>query len=1222
MLPNDASFDVLRQALQSLYAGDASRRVEIESPPSMLLLRSPTDVAAFSVLNGDPQHEFDAVYRSFKQLYRDNHAEWDQLSLSFVVCRSSDHAADDRFYAHLEHDPLFCRKYVIRAHEDVVHQRSELLRLPFLPLPTTTATELQRPRSAQDYLQTAGLSPSLARKLVETGHRSAERIAAELRDGEESLPDPLVQPSSAHIALTKPRAYSRLKSLTVESFRAYRKSQDFDLDGSVVVLYGPNGLGKTSIFDALDYACTGRIGRLCRQQRRSQAEFARMATHLDKTPGTGSVVLTGRSGDSSSAEESHWSLKRGTGDWTSAWMDGDECDRKTVLNKLTHANWPESTPRQHTLESLFRATHLFGQDEQELLVEFRKGSVIPEAFISEMLALQDYSQGLDKVTDVIAQLSSLLAALDKELSQLRNERHQLSQLIDSMSSELGEDETPTPIDELAGDLRKHWSESGLADTAPPDTMSSQTIVEWQEVLAARLRGIEDRIAAARSLRDQLPNYRRQLDDTTRLQKQLLDNDQELQAANFVEREASENVQKQSTALRDAETELVKWSRRRDDLRSIHDAHTQRRDLNMRIEQLQEELARQTAGRSVADSRLSGIESTKSDTITIQSNTLAQITSLESDLDALRGLIENSPDYVRDTQALSQLQFQIPERQETLRNAEVRKQEAAAKAQAIKLEREALLPEFERASANQADLDQLLDSIQTFIHEESCPLCGTPFESWEALLQSIRERRARLSEDTSITVRYKTLIADESRARDLVETTTIEAAAAGSAINDLVRARNDSEQRVAINRERLARFFGNDAASVTPSMLLQRRDEVMRQLSGLRTNADVVSHNISELDTSRSKEMSQRNAFHERVAALERDIQFLSDKVSELNARISPATLLAPVSVDELDTESGTLSRSIDDNLALVERRKLARADSEAALAIAKQRVANSIARREDCLSTLEGLRQSTANIEQQLRALELPDDCNLQRIEQFLEKQQRLANSIRRLIDKAIEINRAIKARENRLQLLSRRQELASLDERIAQLDQRHRNLTKGLRGCNTIERLLKKERQTAIESHISAYGPLITNIQQRLRSVYGFGGVQLEARGGEAVVQVEWRNKSVQVPPTDFFSDSQKQILMLSIFLAGGLRQNWSGFAPVLLDDPVTHFDDLNAYGFVELVRGIITTYPNEWQFIISTCEERLFALMQKKFARLPSRAIFYEFVGMSEDGPIVERR
>jgi exonuclease SbcC len=197
-----------------------------------------------------------------------------------------------------------------------------------------------------------------------------------------------------------------------------------------------------------------------------------------------------------------------------------------------------------------------------------------------------------------------------------------------------------------------------------------------------------------------------------------------------------------------------------------------------------------------------------------------------------------------------------------------------------------------------------------------------------------------------------------------------------------------------------------------------------------------------------------------------------------------------------------------------------------------------------------------------------------------------------------------------------------ALSQKILTLEAKVAQLAKGLTACNAIEKLLQRERQAAIERHIAAYGPMITTIQQRLRSVYGFGGVRLEARGGEATVQVEWRNKSVHVPPTDFFSDSQRQILMLSIFLAGGLRQNWSGFAPILLDDPVTHFDDLNAYGFVELVRGIISTSPDESQIIISTCEERLFSLMQKKFSRLPSGSIFYEFIGMSDKGPMVERR
>jgi exonuclease SbcC len=211
--------------------------------------------------------------------------------------------------------------------------------------------------------------------------------------------------------------------------------------------------------------------------------------------------------------------------------------------------------------------------------------------------------------------------------------------------------------------------------------------------------------------------------------------------------------------------------------------------------------------------------------------------------------------------------------------------------------------------------------------------------------------------------------------------------------------------------------------------------------------------------------------------------------------------------------------------------------------------------------------------------------------------------------------------REKRLRLNEIRGQIEKLSVQSAELEVQIAKAQKAIKGCGAIDKLLEAERQSSIEKHIAAYGPLITNIQQRLRSVYGFGSVQLKARGGEAAVEVEWRNKSVQVAPTDFFSDSQKQILMLSIFLAGGLRQNWSGFAPVLLDDPVTHFDDLNAYGFVELIRGIVTSQPRAFQFIISTCEDRLFSLMKKKFTRVEGGAIFYEYLGMSANGPIIEQ-
>ena len=54
----------------------------------------------------------------------------------------------------------------------------------------------------------------------------------------------------------------RLKSITIQGFRAFGASAAFDLDAEAVVIVGANGSGKTSIFDAILWALTGKVMRL------------------------------------------------------------------------------------------------------------------------------------------------------------------------------------------------------------------------------------------------------------------------------------------------------------------------------------------------------------------------------------------------------------------------------------------------------------------------------------------------------------------------------------------------------------------------------------------------------------------------------------------------------------------------------------------------------------------------------------------------------------------------------------------------------------------------------------------------------------------------------------------------------------------------------------------------------------------------------------------------
>jgi len=52
-----------------------------------------------------------------------------------------------------------------------------------------------------------------------------------------------------------------MKSITIEGFRAFGRQATIDLDADVILIQGPNGVGKTSLLDAILWALAGTIDR-------------------------------------------------------------------------------------------------------------------------------------------------------------------------------------------------------------------------------------------------------------------------------------------------------------------------------------------------------------------------------------------------------------------------------------------------------------------------------------------------------------------------------------------------------------------------------------------------------------------------------------------------------------------------------------------------------------------------------------------------------------------------------------------------------------------------------------------------------------------------------------------------------------------------------------------------------------------------------------------------
>tara|TARA_R110001583_G_C5670817_1_gene410999 strand:- start:1747 stop:4365 length:2619 start_codon:yes stop_codon:yes gene_type:complete len=70
---------------------------------------------------------------------------------------------------------------------------------------------------------------------------------------------------------------SRLKTLEVGPFRGFARQEVFDLNSRLVLIYGPNGTGKSSFCEALEFTLLGNVAEADSKRFRDQNEYLRNA---------------------------------------------------------------------------------------------------------------------------------------------------------------------------------------------------------------------------------------------------------------------------------------------------------------------------------------------------------------------------------------------------------------------------------------------------------------------------------------------------------------------------------------------------------------------------------------------------------------------------------------------------------------------------------------------------------------------------------------------------------------------------------------------------------------------------------------------------------------------------------------------------------------------------------------------------------------------------------
>ncbi|ANN79643.1 AAA family ATPase [Bordetella flabilis] len=1168
----------------------------LENSPPLVLMQRGHALEAFA-FGGEA--DYAPQYSAFKKHFMAQGASWATKDVSFIYCLPNGLSATEEFCSKVEVDVYFCRKFVVQLQQDIA---SSLTRLPFLPLERIRGASI-RPPSAQALLRSRSMSAELASRLVVpgTGAQTLFQACLEEKYGEPSgLTTSSIDP--AQPVQEERRIRSVLRSISIQNFRAYRAAKEFPLGSAVTVLYGPNGFGKTSFFDAVDFVVTGGVHRF----PKGAPALTKAAKHLDCDNEPTTVSLTfERDG------KTH-TIVRDLAEPNKATLDGQPSERKDILALLTGGELSTSD-RVENLVALFRATHLFSQDRQALTEEIAESCQLPGDLVSRMLAFDDYVVGLNKSKEVLDLAKRQVDDAEARLQEIREkaavDQAELNRL-QGLQTAGGSSET---LDARAQALEKDIENAGFSLAEMGSARDMRSLRAFLE--GKRAEAVSTKLALEKSL-ESLTELR-SAQDALRGQAAPLSD----YAEALVKIEAA--FREQQTELRESEIGLARLRAIEADEKATRDAaawvvenQPQFSQLSLGLAGLKEKWEEATAVRQAHRS----FQSDAAAAVAAASKSLyqaeAQHRSTVEHVDrvqAVREKVERGQSLatltteVEETEArLSQLALELRERLVTGRQA-VADQDLVV---------EAVQRELASTRRNASEIQEQVAALRSHVSDGTCLLCGHDHGSLEALLNAIDQR---LGQNEALLQISEQSTHESERLEELKESQRrIE--------EEMQRVDREKAQvageRTALLRERLA--FNAALATIG----LQFSDELPLRLDEILTQAKGAQEQAStQLEVAKHAKQDAENTERARADA-EHSAAILVDTLSK-HLATSQENLRALLS----DPRRGAFDFAV--GLPLLEQAltdaNRRQADATAAVLAASNYVDGR--RAELAASNARMLAAKTAhqNSARHLSALEA-------RVQALTAALVAAGFSAKTTRDEILTAIGATVARQGSAEGLSIRvaeleialdaaatsAAFASINNRLLEYkrvaDENAATIAKvkpWVKYFESVNKLLGTQQAAATQHFTQEYGPRTAVIQRRLRPVYGFGDIEVASKGTSIAVQVKRNDETLR--PTDYFSQSQVQTLVLGLFLTACSSQTWSGFSSVMMDDPVTHFDDLNTYALLDLISGLQNSPEGPKQFVISTCDEKLLQLARQKFRHLGDAAKFYSFSAIGANGPKV---
>jgi exonuclease SbcC len=899
-----------------------------------------------------------------------------------------------------------------------------------------------------------------------------------------------------------------------------------------------------------------------------------------------------------------------------ALLDGIRTDRKSLLSELTSGEFPP-TDRVENFVSLFRATHLFNQEQPELTKDFQDDCRLPSEIVARMLAFEDYASAVSKSGKVREHLNSIITEANTQIRQLSEQIAEETSELNRLSRTTATSAPSEGLDGQLVSLAKKLGDVGLS--IGPEKVDASVLRGWRASLEGRLAESHTRSNRLSALAKEIGDIARTRSEVIRLQGLISEKDRVLgEAAEkhvatdalFKRAEQHGAELRREVASTQTRIDLLQWIRLKrpqyDQLiqgeRGASDVLTRTTSTLTQDRVIEESTAGELR-------KLDELTAQRSEALKIAREQLAAMERVSESIAVWRAKRTR-------LNAVIELEGAAAKSLEALRTEA---QDLATRAAAITAEEARIAWSVSEVDKSQSELKRLASQLAGLVQTGTCPLCGEDHGSREELLRRIELHlcldvasgvRASLTE-----VRDRVRGVSEQVAQNTEQYRVVEAQ-----VGDLQAERHQLDLDISQFTESAAKLgIVLDASSQALTKQLQSlRNRIQQEISELErqvkestVSADALRLKLRDVRTdiaARTAEIREQTAILNRiradVAELRSDPRVIQVPLDGEDEHLTGLEAVADAQMSELRSKAETTQNEI------------VRKKSE--LAAINQESTALKAQLSELRAQLAGLQKVDADVTARLNQEKLPPDAGQELLRKRISEESELQARLAALRDSTSNLELALDTATTSAALTQLRQNVRNKEKVVGAASARKDQHQPWIKYFTELSRLVSSKQSEAIESFTREYGPRTSVIQRRLRSVYGFDEVEIRSQESEITVRVKRHGEELR--PTDYFSQSQQQTLFLGLFLTACISQTWSAFSPVFLDDPVTHFDDLNTYAFLDLVVGLLEPSPWRRQFVISTCDEKLLQLARQKFRHLGDRAKFYRFSSISEDGPTAE--